>query len=67
MDVTEKYKNMISAFSCDFNLAKDNVKHFSIDNLIEGDCKGILANIDLLAELEFKIRRNQIVIMEVGE
>jgi hypothetical protein len=67
MDVTEKYKNMISAFSCDFQLAVEEDSNFSIDKLIAENSKDIVADIDLLNELEFKIRHNQITIIEKEE
>ena len=69
MDVTEKYKNMISAFSCDFQLASDNIKEHSIDdNISDIDTNPRLkTDIDLLAELEFKIRYGRITIIEKEE
>ncbi len=67
MDVTEKYKNMISMFGADMSLAKDDIKSFSFDELIKNNTKDIYDDIDLLNELEFKIRHNQITIIEKEE
>ena len=67
MDVTEKYYKMIRMFGADMSLAKDDIKLFSFDELIKNNTKDIYDDIDLLNELEFKIRHNQIAIVEVGE
>jgi hypothetical protein len=67
VDVTEKYYKMIRMFGADMSLAKDDIKSFSFDELIKNNTKDIYGDIDLLNELEFKIRHNQIVIMEVSE
>jgi hypothetical protein len=67
MDVTEKYKNMLAAFTCDFQLAVEEDSNFSIDKLITENSKDIIADIDLLAELEFKIRYGKITIIEKEE
>jgi hypothetical protein len=67
MDVTEKYKNMISAFGADLELAKGLWGEFSIDKLIAKNESNIHADIDLLNELEFKIRYGKITIIEKEE
>lgn len=65
MDVTEKYRKMIIAFCEDFNLAKESLQEFSIDELLVKNSNDINADIDLLAEFAFKIRTNQIIINEI--
>lgn len=68
--VTDKYSNMIQAFESDFSLAKENDVPFNlkeIQKLIDNEDERILNDIKLLEELSFKIRHNQIEIVEVKE
>ena len=67
MDVTEKYYKMIRMFGADMSLAKDDIKLFSFDELIKNNSKDIYDDIDLLNELEFKIRYGRITIIEKEE
>lgn len=60
-DVTDKYKNMIDAFSCDYILAKEGLHKLSELNL---DNENISRDIKLLEELSWKIRRGIIKIIE---
>lgn len=54
---TEKYNNMISAFQCDFSLARnDRHKLSEIDRLIRDKNHIIMKDIELLEELEFLLR-----------
>ena len=57
---TEKYNNMISAFQCDFSLAKDDRRKLSeIDELIKDKNPIIMKDIELLEELEFLLRNDR--------
>lgn len=54
---TDKYNRMLSAFQCDFSLAKDgNHRMTELDGLIKSGNKKLLADIELLEELQWKLR-----------
>ena len=58
VDVTDKFKDMIESFECDFVVAKDNPDKYSLNNLqklIESENNKILKDIDLLQELSFML------------
>lgn len=62
VDVTDKYKDMLESFECDFAVAKDNPDKYSLNNLqklIESENHKILNDIDLLQELSFMLRHGQ--------
>lgn len=65
---TDKFNNMISAFQCDFSLARDDEGHSlsELDNLIAKKNEKILKDIDLLEELEWLLRngRAEIYLLE---
>ena len=59
---TEKFNNMISAFQCDFTLAKekDNDRRLEdLDDLIEKKDENLLHDIELLEELEWLLRNGK--------
>ena len=58
---TEKFNNMISAFQCDFTLAKEdnNRKLADLDDLIKVKDKNLLHDIELLEELEWLLRNGK--------
>ncbi len=54
---TVKFNKMISAFQCDFTLAKSGkFKLAELDTMIESGNKILLNDIKLLEELEFLLR-----------
>lgn len=73
VDITDKFKDMIESFECDFLVAKDNPDKYSLNNLqklIESEDKKILKDIDLLQELSFMLRHGQAQIItfeDIGE
>ena len=66
-DVSSKYENMITSFQSDFSLATlyDDLDFVDFRNLIRDKNERLLKDIELLSELEFKIRHKQILIVEV--
>ena len=67
---TEKYNTMISAFQCDFSLAKeDGINHrlADLDDLIKAKDQNILRDIELLEELEWMLRNGKAEIHIVEE
>jgi hypothetical protein len=57
---TNKYNNMISAFQCDFSLAKDGENKLSdLDNKIKQKESMLLKDIELLEELEYLLRSDK--------
>ena len=62
VDITDKFKDMLESFECDFSVAKDNPDKYSLSNLQKlidsGDAK-ILNDINLLQELSFMLRHGQ--------
>ena len=68
MDVKDRYTNMISAFQCDFSLAKDGYSNLGLlDKMIEEKNPSILQDIELLEELEIGLRYGRLKIIEVEE
>ena len=68
MNVTDKYTNMISAFQCDFSLARDRYSNLGLlDKMIEEKNPSILQDIELLEELEIGLRYGRLKIIEVEE
>lgn len=68
--VTDKYANMISAFQCDFSLARDDKDNFRLMDLsvqIQNNNETIMRDIDLLEELEIGLRYGKLKIIEVEE
>ena len=60
MPKTTKFNNMISAFQCDFSLAKDGTHKLSeLDKKIEQKDSSLLKDIDLLEELEWLLRNGK--------
>lgn len=60
MPKTTKFNNMISAFQCDFSLAKDGIHKLSeLDEKIEQKDSSLLKDIDLLEELEWLLRNGK--------
>lgn len=60
MQKTTKFNNMISAFQCDFSLAKDGTHKLSeLDKKIEKKDSSLLKDIDLLEELEWLLRNGK--------
>lgn len=67
LEETSKYMNMLAAFACDFNLAVDGT--YTLDGLqekIDNEDKNVIADIDLLNELERRLRMGQIKIVKVS-
>ena len=67
--VTDKYANMISAFQCDFSLARDGyLKLAEIDYVLDKPEGEELRNdIELLKGLEMGLRYGRLAIVEVEE
>lgn len=64
-NVTEKYQNMIEAFSADFQIAIDDTSKLEdLANQIEHKAKRLMQDIDLLDELEYGIRYGKLIIIE---
>lgn len=54
---TDKYNNMISAFQCDFSLAKEgHYKLSELDDKIKNKDSALSRDIELLEELEYLLR-----------
>lgn len=67
-DVTNKFQDMVSAFQCDFSLAKEGTHSISeLDPKIKTGDPRIMKDIDLLEELECGIRYGKLKIVEVSE
>lgn len=70
VDVTNKYKDMIEAFECDFSLPY-NSNDFSLFNdladLIKNKSEVLCKDIELLEELSFGLRHGTLKIYEIGE
>ena len=66
-DVSSKYENMITSFQADFSLATTyhDLDFVDFRELIRKKNERLLKDIELLSELEFKIRYKQILIVEV--
>ena len=65
-NVTNKYLDMIDAFSCDFNLAKENDRESIpiLQELINNKDERLLKDIDLLVELSYQLRHCKVKIIE---
>ena len=64
-DVTDRFKNMIEAFECDFVLARDNERSLiTLQTLLQSKDEGLLQDIELLEYLSFGIRHGTIKIYE---
>lgn len=65
MNNIDKFNNMISAFQCDFSLARDGYGKLSmLDKLIEENNPSLLHDIELLEELEIGLRYGILAIVE---
>ena len=66
-EVTSRYENMLLSFQADFSLATtyDELDYVDFRDLIRKKNERLLADIDLLSELEFKVRYRQIILLEV--
>lgn len=65
---TEKYNNMISAFQCDFTLAKENIRKLGeLDIKLKNKDKSLFEDIDLLEELEYMLRTGKAEIHIIEE
>lgn len=63
---TDKYTHMISAFQCDFSLAKNNPKILNeLQENLESKDERFIKDIELLEEFEYKLRHGIIEIYEV--
>mgnify|MGYP000021018448 FL=1 len=69
LDETERFSDMIEAFECDFSLAMNKNSKYSLKDLqetIEEDCNSKLKkDIDLLQELSFDLRHNNLRIVRI--
>ena len=68
--VTDKYANMISAFQCDFSLAKEGYFKLSqLDYTLKSPtlAEELIKDIELLEELEMGLRYGRLEIVEVEE
>lgn len=65
--VSSKYENMLTSFQADFSLATtyDDLDYADFRELIRKKNERLLKDIELLSELEFKVRYKQILIVEV--
>ena len=69
MNKTTKYNNMISAFQCDFSLARDGyLKLSEIDYILDkSEGEELRNDIELLEELEMGLRYGKLAIIEVDD
>lgn len=65
-NVTSRFEEMITAFQADFSLATlhDDLDYADFRDLIRKNNPKLMKDIDLLGELEFKIRHKKIIILE---
>lgn len=66
-NVTNRYLDMINAFSSDFILAKDDMESIPIwklQELIDNKDETLLKDIELLEELSYQLRYGKIKIIE---
>ena len=68
--IIDKYNNMISAFQCDFSLARDGYKKLStldyeLNNTMINE--RLIKDIELLEELEIGLRYGRLKIIEVED
>ena len=69
VDITDKFKDMIESFECDFSLAISNPEKFNLKQIqkdLDNKDKTLLKDIDLLQELSFMLRHGlaQIITFE---
>lgn len=65
-DVTEKYKNMIESFECDFSLSLEKGYSFrELDKQILECDERLLNDIELLKELSCGVRHGLLKIVEI--
>lgn len=65
---TTKYNNMIAAFECDFDLARNGERDLrELSNAIKNKDERLLNDIDLLCELSFLLRYGKAEIHLVDE
>ena len=73
IDVTEKFQKALIGFSCDFNLAEMGIKHLEeLDEILKREDtdkhkQRLTKDIELLRELEIRLRYGKIKIVEVTE
>lgn len=70
IDYTQKYINMLDAFSCDMDLAVDPKTRFTlweIQTQIQRKDKRVLTDIELLSELVYNLRHNKLKIISESE
>jgi len=66
MKETTKYNVMISAFSADFWLAqRGHEKLNELQEMIDNKDENLIKDIELLDELDFNLRHNKVMIVEV--
>lgn len=73
-DVSEKYKNMLDSFECDFDLILDNsygitwfnqmIKRIKNKDKLMKEDEQFLKDLDLLSELSFNLRHGYCKIVE---
>lgn len=67
MTKTNKFNNMIEAFECDFDLAREGEKDLNeLQELINKKDEKLLKDIDLLCELSYLLRYGKAEIMIEG-
>lgn len=65
---TTKYNHMISAFQCDMSLAKEGKNNLSqLEKQLKNGDERLLKDIELLEELEWKLRHGQAEIILIEE
>lgn len=66
---TDKFNHMISAFQCDFSLAKEGGKYSlaALDSKIRKEDKTLMKDIELLEELEWNLRNGYMKIVKVND
>ena len=68
-DLTKRYKNMIEAFACDFNLPfnyNDFTMFDDLKRLIQNKNERLVKDIELLQEFSFGIRYENLKIIDNG-
>lgn len=67
-DINEKFSRMISAFQCDFSLAKQGKQSiFELNSKIKRREEKIMEDIELLEELEWNLRNGYMKIVRTEE
>lgn len=73
IDITEKFQSALTGFSCDLNLAEMGIKHLAeLDEILKREDtdkhkQRLVKDIELLRELETRLRYGKIKIIEVTE